>query len=199
MFDDDQKAELYTPGFRTAVGNRQAADFMAAAFHECEGRDGTTAATCADVFTYLPCDILTKVDVASMAYGLEVRSPFLDHPVVELASAMPIGLKRNGKGGKRILLDTFSDLLPPSIRTRRKMGFGIPLGAWFRGELRSTVHDLLLSRRSLERGIFEPAAIRRLVQEHSDSIVDHGYRLWCLMILELWMQTWADAPPVASR
>ena len=107
-----------------------------------------TRTTCADVLTYLPCDILTKVDIASMAYSLECRCPFLDHEVAELAARMPIELKLSHSGGKRILIDTFHDLLPPAIQTRSKMGFGVPLDHWFRGELRPLLPKRCSTRRA---------------------------------------------------
>src|SRR5690606_32697444 len=103
-----------------------------------------TRTTCADVLTYLPFDILKKVDIASMAYSLEARSPFLDHHVVELASRMPISLKLKNGRGKVILTETFADLLPASIQTRSKMGFGVPLTPWFRNELKDLLIESIL-------------------------------------------------------
>ena len=148
--------------------------------------------TCVDVETYLPCDILTKVDVASMAYGLEARSPFMDHHVVELAAQMPLALKLHGRRGKRILVETFRDLLPESIQSRPKMGFGVPLDHWFRNELRELLCDTLLDPRSLQRGYFDPAAVRRLIDEHVASQWDHSARLWLLLMFELWQQRFVD-------
>ena len=157
---------------------------------------GRRVPTCSRI---LPCDILTKVDIASMAYGLEARCPFLDTEVAELAARMPIELKQTTAGGKRILIDTFRDLLPPSIQTRPKMGFGVPLDSWFRGELRPLLHDTLLDSRSLSRGFFKPESVRRLVEEHDGRRWDHSYRLWALLCFELWQRTWLDAalPPTA--
>jgi asparagine synthase (glutamine-hydrolysing) len=151
------------------------------------------------VLTYLPCDILTKVDIASMAYGLECRSPLLDHRVAELAARMPIRLKQRGRRGKRILTETFADLLPPSIQRRKKMGFGVPIDHWFRNELKPLVHDALLDRRALQRGYFRPEIVRRLVDEHMTGGWDHSYRLWALLCFELWQRTYLDppAPPAA--
>jgi asparagine synthase (glutamine-hydrolysing) len=151
-----------------------------------------TRTSCADILSYLPCDILTKVDIASMAFGLECRCPFLDHRVAELAARMPIELKLNAAGGKRILIATFGDLLPASIQTRRKMGFGVPLDDWFRGELRPLLHDTLLDSSSLNRGWFKPESVRRLVAEHDNRQWDHSYRLWALLVFELWQRTFLD-------
>jgi asparagine synthase (glutamine-hydrolysing) len=129
-----------------------------------------------------------------MAAGLECRCPFLDHRVAELAARMPIELKLSAMGSKRILIDTFRDLLPPSIQTRSKMGFGVPLDHWFRGELKPMLHDTLLDPASLQRGYFEPAAIRRLIDEHVEGKWDHSYRLWNLLCFELWQRTYLDPP-----
>ena len=162
------------------------------AYDRCAEPDIVQRTTCVDLETYLPCDILTKVDIASMAFSLECRSPFMDHHVVELASRIPRGLKLQGRRGKRILIETFADLLPASIQTRRKMGFGVPLDHWFRNSLRSLVADTLLERRCLDRGYFDPAAIRRLVDEHTSSQWDHSARLWLLLVFELWQQRFVD-------
>ena len=146
--------------------------------------------------TYLPCDLLTKVDIASMAHGLEARSPFLDHKVMELAGRIPMRYKLRvtprGLEGKLILKEAFGDLLPRPILTRRKMGFGVPIAAWFRGELKGMLHDILLSPRALERGYFVPYQVRALAQQHTDGVRDHGYRLWTLLMLELWHRRFVD-------
>ncbi len=146
--------------------------------------------------TYLPCDGLNKVDIASMAHGLETRAPFLDHKVVELAGRIPRRLKMRptlrGFEGKLVLKETFADLLPRPILVRRKMGFGVPIAAWFRGELRELVRDIVLSRTALERGYFEKAQLQRLVDDHIRGVRDHGYRLWTLLMLELWHRRFVD-------
>lgn len=192
IFDDARRRDLYTDEFAARLGNVDSADFLLEAYALCANRDFVTRTTGADVLTYLPCDILTKVDIASMAYGLECRCPFLDHEVAELAARMPIELKQTPAGGKRILIETFSDLLPPSIQTRSKMGFGVPLDRWFRGELKPLLHDTLLDPSSLNRGYFNPASVRRLVDEHDRRKWDHSYRLWSLMCFELWQRTYLD-------
>jgi asparagine synthase (glutamine-hydrolysing) len=199
IFDDGRRQALYTDDFAARLGAVDSADFLLDAYRLCPDRDFITRTTCADVLTYLPCDILTKVDIASMAYGLEARCPFLDTEVAELAARMPIELKQSSAGGKRILIDTFRDLLPPSIQTRAKMGFGVPLDHWFRGELRPLLYDTLLDSRSLARGYFKPESVRRLVEEHDARRWDHSYRLWALLCFELWQRTWLDStsPPVA--
>lgn len=192
IFDEVRRNELYTDEFRRRLGGHDAGEFLLAAYGDCPDRDFVTRTTCADVRTYLPCDILTKVDIASMACGLEVRCPFLDQDVVQLAARLPIELKLRWGRGKRILVETFSDLLPASIQQRSKMGFGVPLDHWFRNELRPLLHEVLLDPRSLGRGYFRPAAIEQLVAEHVGGKWDHSYRLWSLLVLEMWQQRFLD-------
>ena len=199
IFDDDRRRALYTDGFRSRLDGADAADFLLEAYAECPSRDFVTRTSCADLLTYLPCDILTKVDIASMTYGLECRSPLLDHHVVHLAARMPIRLKQRSRNGKQILIDTFGDLLPPSIRKRPKMGFGVPLDHWFRNELKPLLHDTLLDRTSLERGFFKAETVRQLVEEHVTGRWDHSYRLWALLCFELWQRMFLDPAETPSR
>lgn len=200
IFDDERRASLYTPEFQASLGQFDPAEFLFAAYQECPERDFVTQTTCADVLTYLPCDILTKVDIASMAYSLEARAPFLDHQVVDLAARLPVEWKIQGRQGKQILIETFADLLPKRIQTRSKMGFGVPLDHWFRNELRPLLADVLLSSQSLGRGFFEPQQVRQLVDEHTRGTWDHSYRLWSLLVLELWQQMFLDrSVPATDR
>jgi asparagine synthase (glutamine-hydrolysing) len=158
------------------------------------GRDPVTQAMVGDLLTYLPGDLLAKVDLASMAHSLECRGPFLDHRVVELAGAMPLDRKLRFRPGrsKVVLKRAFADLLPKPIRTRRKMGFGVPVGRWFQGELRNELCEILNDRSTLARGLFRPDAVRALVSEHVEGRREHGHRLWALLMLELWFRKHLD-------
>ena len=198
-FDDDRRWPLYTAEFRKELGDADAGAFVLDAFRCCPNRDFVTRTTCADVLTYLPCDILTKVDVASMAVGLECRSPFLDHHVAELAARMPLELKIRRGRGKQILLETFADLLPERIQKRSKMGFGVPLDTWFRGELQSFLNEKLLNPKALGRGYFQPEAVRKLVEDHQSGRWDHSYRLWSLLCFEEWHEKFLDPPIAPSK
>jgi asparagine synthase (glutamine-hydrolysing) len=191
-FDDTTYPGLMTGDFDERLGGADRAGFILDAYRECPARDLVTRTTCTDILTYLPGDILTKVDIASMTYALEVRCPLLDHEVVDLAAAMPIEWKMRGRRGKRILIDTFSDLLPPAIQRRSKKGFGVPLSHWCRGELAPLIKDVLLDRRSLDRGLFRPQAIEQLIQDDATGRWDHSSRLWSLLVLELWQQEYLD-------
>ena len=127
-----RRAELYREDFLAKLPDHDPTDFVASAWEKAAPRGAITAASMADLVTYLPCDLLTKVDIASMAFGLECRSPFLDLRVVELAVGMPESLKFRGGRGKWILRQAFGELLPDEIWDRPKMGFGVPLEHWFR-------------------------------------------------------------------
>jgi asparagine synthase (glutamine-hydrolysing) len=137
--------------------------------------------------TYLLDDLLPKMDRMTMAHGLEARSPFLDRPLVEYVAGLPDGLKRAGPRGKVVLKRAFEGLLPASIVHRRKHGFGVPLGDWFRGELRPMVEDTLLSSPRLGRRL-RVAALRQLFEEHTSGRADRGQQLWTLLTLELWLR-----------
>jgi asparagine synthase (glutamine-hydrolysing) len=133
-----------------------------------------------------------------MAASLEARCPFLDHEVAELAARMPIELKQTPQQGKKILLETFADLLPQSIQRRAKMGFGVPLDHWFRGPLKSLLHDALFDRKAIERGYFNPTVVRRLFDEHIAGKWDHSYRLWALLCFEMWHRMYLDDAEVPA-
>jgi asparagine synthase (glutamine-hydrolysing) len=194
IFNESRRAELYDEAFIARLPDSDPFDFLSAAFSRSQGRDAITATSLADLLTYLPCDLMTKVDIASMANSLECRQPFLDQRVVELAAAMPRRLKYRRCRGKRILTEVFADLLPLSVRRRAKMGFGVPLGHWFRHELRDFARDALLDPRALGRGYFRPEIVRNMVEDHQAGRYDHSYRLWALLVLELWHREWIDQP-----
>jgi asparagine synthase (glutamine-hydrolysing) len=192
VFNERQRAELYTDEFLAQLPDSDPADFLTAALAQSGGRDVVSAASLADLVTYLPGDLCQKVDTATMAHGLECRQPLLDHRVVELAAAMPAGLKLHGRRGKWILRQAFGHLLPREVFERRKAGFGVPLDHWFRAELRELAHDTLLGDRALGRGYFRRDAIEQLLDQHASGRFDHAARLWSLLVLELWHRAWVD-------
>jgi asparagine synthase (glutamine-hydrolysing) len=192
MFNETRRAELYSDAFLAQLPNHDPFEFLAEAFAQVRTRDEVTAASLVDLVTYLPCDLMTKVDIASMANSLECRAPLLDYRVVELAAGMPLRYKLHGGRGKRILREAFPELLPREITHRPKMGFGVPLAQWFRGELREYAHGVLLDGGAASRDYFRPGAIAQLLAEHDSGDFDHGYRLWGLLVFELWHRTWLD-------
>ena len=142
--------------------------------------------------TYLPNDLLVKVDIASMAVSLEARSPFLDHHLIEFAASLPEHLKLRGLTTKYLLKNVLKKILPSENLTRRKMGFGVPIGHWFRGRLRGFLEETLLSEKALGRDLFNPAAVKRMVEDHVSGRRTLEHQLWTLLMLELWFQRFID-------
>jgi len=188
-FAEEDKAGLYTRDFeaRLGAGAGSALRAMNRVFEACAQEDFVNRLLYADFKTYLPECLMTKMDIATMANSLEGRSPFLDHELVELVFRLPGDWKLKGLlGHKWILKEAFRDRLPPLIFNRGKMGFGIPLGKWFRGGLKGTCEEHVLSPKALGLGYFREEALRGLWAEHQSGRREHGYRLWALLMLELW-------------
>lgn len=190
IFPESLRASLYSDEFLESLPGDDPFEFLGSVWERSEGRDIVTRASISDILSYLPGDLCNKVDIASMGHGLEVRQPLLDHRVVEFAASLPVQLKFRGRRGKLILRDTFGNMIPSSIFTRKKMGFGIPIGNWFRNELKPMVHDTLLADDARIAPYFQMDAIAELVRAHETSEQNHGYRLWNLLILEKWLRRW---------
>ncbi|MFA5863712.1 MAG: asparagine synthase (glutamine-hydrolyzing) [Phycisphaerae bacterium] len=142
-----------------------------------------------DYLTYLPGDLLVKIDRASMANSLETRAPLLDHALLEFAHSLPTHFKMNLYKGKTILRNTFSHLLPPELLTAPKRGFGVPLGQWLRGPLKNQMGQILNKNSQIVKGEFvDPSCLTKLSQEHLAGQFDHSARLWSLMVLEKFLQ-----------
>lgn len=145
----------------------------------------------ADMQTYL-VELLMKQDQMSMAASLESRVPFLDHKLVEYVAAMPGRYKLRGWQTKAVLREAFRELVPKEILERKKMGFPVPLGRWFRGAYAPLMQEFVLGKRSIARGLFNPDYVRTLVKEHSSGEFNHSERLWMLMNLEVWQRIFVD-------
>jgi asparagine synthase (glutamine-hydrolysing) len=145
-----------------------------------------------DLATYLPDDLLVMADRMSMAHSLELRAPFCDHRVIEASLELSPSVKIPGFRLKGLLKAAFADVLPREVLSHRKQGFMIPLGRWLRTELRDTMEDLLSPERIRARGLFVPAAVATLVQEHLRGVRSHNDRLWSLMMAEMWMRLYLD-------
>ena len=191
IFSERMRAELYQDDFVEQLPNEDPYEFFESAWRGVGDRNLISRASLADLVTYLPCDLMTKVDIASMAHGLECRQPFLDYRLVEFAASLPSSLKFRFGRGKRLLRRTFDRLLPRQIWTRKKMGFGVPLGYWFQNELRELTRERLLSVDSRCHQFLRPEAIEVLVDQHMSGRVNHCYRLWNLLILESWLRRWS--------
>jgi asparagine synthase (glutamine-hydrolysing) len=194
-----QKAALYSADFRAELAGNDSGHWLREALAPEPGLDAVDAVQRADTLLYLPEDLLAKVDIASMASSLEARSPLLDHRIVEFCAALPSSYKLRGRTSKWLLRQLMRDRLPPEILTRPKMGFGVPVGEWLRGELRPLLEDTLLSSRSLSRGYFRPEAVQALVNEHVTRRADRTSHIWGLLMLELWFRELVDAPIAAGH
>ncbi len=192
IFNESRRAMLYRDDFVERLPNTDPFSFLGNAWRRAASRDVVTGASLADLTTYLPCDLNTKVDIASMAHSLEVRQPFLDHRVVEYAASLPLALKFRRGTGKLLLRRAFGHLLPAAIWNRRKMGFGVPLDHWFRNELRELTHDTLLAESAQINNYFRHDTIKQLVTQHESKQFDHAYRLWSVLVLELWLREWGS-------
>src|SRR5947209_7342232 len=192
VFDPVAKRELYTDEFLGETSGQDAAAWLAPWFARVNGAGVVDAALLADTMTYLPNDLLVKVDIASMAVSLEARSPFLDHHVIEFAASLPEGLKLRRLTTKYLLKRALRGLLPRENLTRGKMGFGVPVGHWLRGPMQGFLRENLLSERSARRGLLRADAVRRLVELHTRGERDYAHQLWTLLMLELWFQRFID-------
>jgi asparagine synthase (glutamine-hydrolysing) len=153
----------------------------------------------ANFVTYLPDDLAVKMDRTSMAHSLEARSPFLDTALVEYLATIPASRKVGIRRLKPLLRQSLGPLLPKEIWDRRKHGFGVPIGGWFRdGQLRTVFEDEVLAADSRSAELVDPVVIRRLWTEHQGGDVEHGIRLWSVLTLERWLRSLghpAGAPP----
>jgi len=194
--DNPLKETIYTPSFSHCVHPWNARDYVDETFRDFSEKNLKQAFSMTDFLSYLPGDILTKVDIASMANSLECRSPFLDHKLVEFAVRLHPSEKLAFLKGKRILKKVLANRIPAVILKRRKMGFGVPLREWFREKKwKETLNNVLLDRQALQRGYFRGEAIEGLIQEHTEGKRDRSAVLWQLLVLELWHRTYLSDDP----
>ena len=193
VFTDDLKAELYSSP------RPHHADALAAVFAAAPSLDAVDAMLRADIEWYLPTDLLVKMDIATMANSLEARSPFLDWQLTEFAARLPSTYKVKGNTSKYILKKAIADLVPAGNMHRPKQGFAVPVGPWFRGELKDFLADHVLGSRFAERGLFKPAAVRRLFEAHQRGAGDYAHQLWTLLMLELWFREFIDHAPAHQQ
>jgi asparagine synthase (glutamine-hydrolysing) len=191
-FNDELKAPLYSDSFREQTMGANALGVLDTWFKRANGIGMVDALLLTDQMTYLPNDLLVKVDIATMAVSLEARSPFLDHHVIEFAASLPENLKLRRLTGKYLLKKVLRKLLPSENLTRRKMGFGVPIGHWFRGKMQPFLREVVLSEKALRRGLFKPEAVKHLVDSHTRAERDYSHQLWTLLMLELWFNRFID-------
>jgi asparagine synthase (glutamine-hydrolysing) len=183
VFNEGAKVPLYSDSFKAQTRDADATGVLNTWFGKANGASIVDTALLTDLMTYLPNDLLVKVDIASMAVSLEARSPFLDHHVIEFAASLPT---------KYLLKRVLRQLLPRENLNRRKMGFGVPIGHWFRGKMQPFLREVLLSEKALNRGLFKRETVEGLINFHVRGQRDYAHQLWTLLMLELWFQRFID-------
>ena len=191
VFGRARQAQLLSEDLRSRVAGIDPYAAYERALRSTDARSLLDRLLYTDTKTYLH-ELLMKQDQMSMAASIESRVPFLDHPLVEFASRLPQRLKLRGLTTKWVLREAMKDLLPPEILSRKKMGFPVPVGAWFRGAYRSIVDEFVLGERALARGRFDAQALRTLVAAHASGEQNHSERLWSLVNLEVWSRIFLD-------
>ncbi len=199
FFQPDEKPALYSADVQRALHGWDAQRALGAHFERFRGLPTHSRMMRFDFETYLPEDVLTKVDRMSMAHSIESRVPLLDNEVIDFASTLPSWLKIHNGRRKHVLKEAARGLLPEGILDRKKQGFGVPLGVWFRGGLTDVFSDILASPRTRQRGYFEPTFVDRIVREHLSGKRDHTLRLWQLLVFELWHREYLDHAGQADR
>ncbi|WP_377702808.1 XrtA/PEP-CTERM system amidotransferase [Pseudoduganella sp. UC29_71] len=188
IMSDAMRDKLLSPGFRAGLQGYRAIDVMRGHAAKSPTDDPLSLIQYIDMKTYLPGDILTKVDRASMAHALEVRVPLLDHQLVEWISGLPSHMKLRGGEGKYIFKKSLESHLPHDILYRKKMGFAVPLAAWFRGPLAQRVRDSLLGPMLADTGIFNKAFLHELVEHHQSGRRDYSAPIWTLLMFEAFLR-----------
>jgi asparagine synthase (glutamine-hydrolysing) len=192
LIRDPERSRLYSDGFRAELGGYSAIDVFTRHAARAGTDDPLGLIQYIDLHTYLVGDINTKVDRASMAHSLEVREPLMDHPLVEWLATLPSTLKLKRGEGKYLLKKAMEPYLPRDIMYRPKMGFAVPLARWFRGPLKQRVRDSLLDGRIAESGLFNPLAIRQMVEQHESGRRDHSTPLWTLLMYDAFLRNVMD-------
>jgi len=193
LMSDGMRDRLYTEDFRRRLQGYRASEVMRAHAAKAPTDDPLSLIQYLDIKTYLPGDILTKVDRASMAHALEVRVPLLDHKLVEWISGLPSSYKLQGGEGKYLFKKALEPHLPREILYRNKMGFATPLARWFRGPLRQRVRSAILGPTLAETGIFNTAYLREMVDQHESGRRDYSAPIWSLLMLEAFLRNVHEA------
>jgi asparagine synthase (glutamine-hydrolysing) len=200
------RRELYAPELQRELQGYGAVEAIRTHWREVAGEHPLDQAQYVDIMTWLPGDILTKVDRASMAHSLEVRVPMLDHPLVEWAVSLPHRLRLNARGSKYVLRRALAPHLPQAVLQRRKMGFAVPLASWLRGPLRELVRTALAEPAFAQSGLFDRAAVARLLEQHQSGRRDHSRAIWALFMFAGFLsrvhaceRPLSDVPPAARE
>ena len=191
LLKSEERRAAYTRHFKDLI-SRSAEEAILSDPEWNEGMDSMDWMMRHDQAHYLPDCLMVKADVTSMANGLELRAPLLDHKLAAFASSIPSAMKWDGAGGKLILKKAVSKLLPPDILAKKKTGFRPPIAKWFRNDLSEMLRSVLLGEVSLRRGLFDASFLKRMIDEHVHGKRDWSTRLWLFLFLELWFQEFID-------
>ena len=186
----EMRQRLYSPEMRRSLEDVDTYSRFAVYLSSCERADPLWQQQFADIKTYLPDDILAKVDRMSMAVSLEARTPYLDYRVAEFAASLPSKLKLNGLKTKYLLKRCMAGRLPPAILNRKKEGFSIPMKNWLKQELRPMMEELLSPTRLRREGFFNPAYVEKLKADHLRGVANYSHQLWSLMVFEIWQDAY---------
>lgn len=199
VFNQAERDSLYTPEFAREATPGFADEFLLSSWREASGSDLLDQLLEVDATVYLPGDLLAKIDVATMAFSLEARSPLLDHELMELAASIPPEHKARGGQRKIALRRALRGWVPDAILDGPKRGFELPVARWLRTDLAPHLREVLLDREATGRGWTRPDAVEALIDAHVAGEADHGRRLWALLALELWARSEVGAAPARSR
>ena len=191
VFPQSMQHELLTPEALERIGGVDPYTNVRALLDHTDAKSLLDRLLYADIKTYLH-ELLMKQDQMSMATSVESRVPFLDHKLVEFTSRLPERLKLRAGTTKYILRKSMQGVLPEKILSRPKMGFPVPIGAWFRGAYSTVVDEYVLGERAMSRGLFDRNFVRRLVKQHQTGGQNHSERLWALVNFEMWMRQFFD-------
>jgi len=193
-FSRETKYALYTKEMIKKTSHLITSGIITDAFDTALATNKIDQTVYADIRTYLPDDLLVKVDIATMSHGLESRSPFLDHKFMEMTAQIPANLKLKGFNNKKYILKKAleKNLVPKEILYRKKMGFSVPLNDWIRHEMKDYIYSTLLSKKATSRKIFNPKVIKDILDTHCNDNMNYAVRIWPLLILELWFQEFFD-------
>jgi asparagine synthase (glutamine-hydrolysing) len=192
------KRELISGAFKNSLDGRDSSEQFERLLDESSSSEQINRLLYLDSKTYLPGDILTKVDRMSMAHSIEAREPLLDHKLIEFVGTIPASLKLRGLQTKHILKRALDGLVPDQIINRPKQGFGVPINKWLNNDLREMLNDTLTDSRTRQRGYFNQNAVEAMLDEHRRGRRDHALQLWSLLTLELWHRTFIDRRPESS-
>jgi asparagine synthase (glutamine-hydrolysing) len=194
VFSAEERRSLRTPGYAAFLGPSSADEVILEPWREASGPELLDQLLEVDVTAYLPGDLLAKIDIATMAYSLEARSPLLDHEFMEFAAALEPRHKVRGMERKVAFRDALRGWIPDEVLDGPKRGFELPLASWFRGDLSGFAREVLLDPVATDRGLFEPSGVQSLLDRHVAGTEDNGRKIWALLQLELWYRHVLEQP-----